>query len=454
MTETGHISLDHTHRAGAASWVASAQDADSDFPIQNLPFGVYRAGDAPPRIGVAIGNAVLDLARAFDLGLLAPLADLEQACRAPALNALMALGHPAARRLRHALFALLEAESRAAAHADALLVQQDAVTMQMPALVGDFTDFFTSIDHAERTGRMFRPEAPLSPNFRHLPVAYHGRASSLQPSGAPLVRPLGQRGAPDGAALYAASEKLDFELEVGFYIGPGNALGSPLTLDQAQLQVFGLSLVNDWSARDLQRWESQPLGPFLAKSFMTSVSPWVVTLDALAPFRRAAAQRGESAPPLSRFLSSPGHARSGAIDIALSAALQTPAMRAAGEPAAVVSQPHFAGQYWSIFQMLTHHASNGCNLRSGDLLASGTVSDPGRANSGCLLELTDNGAAPIVLPNGEQRAWLEDGDYIELRGRCHGGDFRSIGFGACGAFIHAAPALAPEENDHGVATRI
>lgn len=443
MTEADYGVLDHTHHADAVSWVASAQDPDTDFPMQNLPFGVYQATGQSPRIGVAIGSAVLDLSTAFDLGLLEPLADLEAACRQPTLNALMALGQPAARRLRHALFAMLQVGSPARRHASSLLAEQDAVTMLMPAQVGDFTDFFTSIDHAERTGRMFRPEAPLQPNFRHLPVAYHGRASSLQPTGTPVIRPLGQRGAPDGPPLYAASQRLDFELEVGFYIGSGNALGTPLSLDQAEQQVFGLSLVNDWSARDLQRWESQPLGPFLAKSFMTSVSPWVLTLDALAPFRRAAAPRGAGAPPLSPWLASERHMRSGAIDIALSAALQTPSMRAKAEPPAIISRPHFAGQYWSIFQMLTHHASNGCNLRSGDLLASGTVSDRVRADSGCLLELTDNGNAPIVLPNGERRNWLHDEDYVELRGRCHGDGFRGIGFGACGAIVQAAPILTP-----------
>ncbi len=448
MTDRAHPDLDHTHRFDAASWVQSAQDPASDFPIQNLPFGVYRAAGQAPRIGVAIGDAVLDLGRAFDLGLLAGVAELEGVCREVSLNALMALGRPAARRLRHALFALLLADSPARRHAGVLLLQQDALAMQLPAQVGDFTDFFTSIDHAGRTGRMFRPDAPLQPNFHHLPVAYHGRASSLQPAGTPVIRPLGQRGAPDGAARYAPSARLDFELEVGFFVGPGNALGTPLAMDQAEQQIFGLCLVNDWSARDLQRWESQPLGPFLAKSFMTSVSPWVVTLDALAPFRRPAAARGAHAPPLSAFLDSPAHARHGAIDIALSAAIQTAAMRAAGTAPAVISRPHFAAQYWSIFQMLVHHASNGCNLRSGDLLASGTVSDPDPADSGCLLELAGNGAAPVLLPNGERRAWLEDGDVIELRGRCHGGAFRSIGFGACGAIVQAAPLQAPEEQQH------
>jgi len=432
------IELDHTHDAAAGSWVGAAQDPDSDFPIQNLPFGVYQAGNAAPRIGIAIGDQILDLGRAFDAGLLAPVADLESACRQPALNALMALGRPAARRLRHALFDLLEASSPARLQGDTLLTPMTQAQLCLPARIGDFTDFFTSIHHARRTGEMVRPDTPLQPNFRNLPVAYHGRASSLMPSGAPCVRPLGQSGAGPEGARYAPTERLDFELEVGFYVGPGNALGERITLAQAEAQVFGLCLVNDWSARDIQRWESMPLGPFLAKSFMTTVSPWVVTLDALTPFRRQAADRGADAPPLATFLDSVDHADHGGIDIALSAWLQTARMRAAGLPAQPITRPRFADQYWSIFQMLTHHASNGCKLRSGDLLSSGTVSNAERANSGCLLELNDNGRAALALPGGESRTWLADGDSIALRGRCERPGYRTIGFGVCEATVSPA----------------
>jgi len=429
------IELDHTHDANAASWVSSAQIEDTDFPIQNLPLGVYQAGDGASRIGVAIGTQVLDLGRAFDTGLLSQISDLEAACREPSLNTLMAMGRPAARRLRHALFDLLKAGSPAQQHGDTLLLDMAQVMMLVPARIGDFTDFFTSIHHARRTGQMFRPDTPLQPNFRHLPVAYHGRASSIVADGTPCVRPLGQTGAESG---YTPSKRLDFELEVGIYVGPGNALGSRITLEEAEQQVFGLCLLNDWSARDIQRWESQPLGPFLAKSFMSTVSPWVVTLDALAPFRCAAAGRGDDAPPLAAFLNSREHELCGGVDIALGVSLQTTRMREERRDAFAVSQARFADQYWSIFQMLTHHASNGCNLRSGDLLGSGTVSDADARNSGCLLELTNNGAEAIVLPNGETRTYLEDGDYVEFRGRCNASGYRSIGFGRCGATIRPA----------------
>jgi fumarylacetoacetase len=425
------IELDHTHRADAVSWVASAQDPDTDFPIQNLPLGVFRRDEETPRIGIAIGDRVLDLQGAFGLGLLPQLANLTDACSAPHLNALMTLGRPAARRLRRAVFDLLAFDSDARRHADVLLIGMNEVQMLVPAQIGDFTDFFTSIHHARRTGEMFRPDTPLQPNFKHLPVAYHGRASSVVASGTPCVRPRGQLGMSPEGAVYTPTQRLDFELEVGFYIGPGNVLGASIGIDASEQQVFGLCLVNDWSARDIQRWESQPLGPFLAKSFMTSVSPWVVTLDALAPFRCPVPARAEGEPPVSRALNSEEHALHGAIDIALSVHLQTARMRSEGKAPAAVARPGFADQYWSIFQMLTHHASNGCNLRSGDLLSSGTVSGAEREHSGCLLELTNNGKEPLVLPNRESRSFLEDGDMVEFRGRCARDGYRSIGFGVC-----------------------
>jgi fumarylacetoacetase len=249
------------------------------------------------------------------------------------------------------------------------------------------------------------------------------------------VRPLGQTGAASGVPRYLPTERLDFELEVGFYVGPGNAIGSRLTLDESAQRVFGLCLVNDWSARDLQRWESQPLGPFLAKSFMTTVSPWVITLDALAPFRRAVPPRAADDPVVSEALDSKAHAQHGAIDIALSVQLQTRRMRSEGQAPVTISRPGFADQYWTIFQMLAHHSSNGCNLRSGDLLASGTVSGAEPANSGCLLELANNGEAPLRLPNGESRSFLEQDDSVEFKGRCSRDGFRSIGFGTCGAIV-------------------
>lgn len=429
------IEIDHTHRLSATSWVASAQSPGTDFPIQNLPFGVFKGRANVPQIGIAIGDHVLSLPRAFQAGLLPGLGHLADACDAPGLNALMALGRTAWRELRHAVFELLRTGSPAHAHSDALLERMDEVEMLLPAQLGDFTDFFTSIHHARRTGEMFRPDTPLQPNFVHLPVAYHGRASSVVVSGTPCRRPRGQTGAAGQVASYAPSQRLDFELEVGFFVGPGNALGSPIGIEQAEDHIFGLCLVNDWSARDIQRWESQPLGPFLAKSFMTSISPWVITLEALAPFRCAPVPRGEGVPDLAAALDGPLHAKAGGIDISLTASLQTKRMRIDGIDPLVIASPRFADQYWTIFQMLTHHASNGCNLRTGDLLSSGTVSGPEQKDSGCLLELTWNGTEPLALPSGEERVYLQDGDRMALHGRCVREGFRTIGLGRCEAEI-------------------
>jgi fumarylacetoacetase len=424
--------IDHTHDAAAQSWVASANEAGCDFPIQNLPLGVFETDDnAGGRIGVAIGEHVLDLSVALDRGLLPRLDDIAPALRADSLNALIAGGAADRRVLRHAVFELLEAAHPRREEARECLVPMARARMRLPAHIGDFTDFFTSIHHARRTGKLSRPDNPLLPNFRHLPVAYHGRASSVVASDVPCVRPRGQALGASGDTRYVPTGKLDFELEVGCYVGPGNALGRTIALDEAEQHVFGLSLVNDWSARDIQRWEAQPLGPFLAKSFMTSVSPWVVTLEALAPFRTAPRRPAGDDIALSPTLTSPRHAQDGAIEISLQALLQTEAMRRDGLAPTPVAQPNFGDQYWTLFQMLTHHASNGCNLRSGDLISSGTVSGPERENSGCLLELTTGGKEPLRLPSGEARRFLEDGDTVVLRGACRRDGFRSIGFGEC-----------------------
>jgi fumarylacetoacetase len=428
--------IDHTHDARAQSWVASANVPGTDFPIQNLPLGVFQVDSASSaRIGVAIGDQILDVAAALDRGLLPRLQHLQPVLRSDNLNALMA-GGPAQRRLlRNAVFELLEATSASQGAARTCLVPMASVRMRLPARIGDFTDFFTSIHHAQRTGELSRPEMPVAPNFRNMPIAYHGRASSVVESGVPCVRPKGQAVGPTGDNRYVPTSKLDFELEVGCYVGPGNELGDTIALDEAEQHVFGLSLVNDWSARDIQRWESQPLGPFLAKSFMTTVSPWIVTLEALAPFRAPARSRSGDEPQLSPTLTSAGHAATGGIQISLQVLLQTEVMRRDGIAPTVISQPNFADQYWTLFQMLTHHASNGCNLRSGDLLSSGTVSGPERVNSGCLVELTVGGREPLSMPSGETRSFLEDGDTVWLRGTCTRDGFTPIGFGDCKAQI-------------------
>jgi len=428
--------IDHTHDPHAQSWVASANAADTDFPLQNLPLGVFE-GDGPgsARIGIAIGDQVLDVRAALDWGLLPRLKRIEPLLRGDSLNALMAAGAAPRQLLRHAVFELLEATSLRQGEARTCLRPMAGVRMRLPARIGDFTDFFTSIHHARRTGELARPDMPVAPNFRHMPVAYHGRASSVVESGVPCMRPKGQAGGAGGDNRYVRTDKLDFELEVGCYLAEGNALGETIPLDDAEAHVFGLSLVNDWSARDIQRWESQPLGPFLAKSFMTTVSPWVVTLEALAPFRVAVPVRAPDEPPLSPTLTSAAHAAGGGIAIALQALLQTDSMRRDGIAPAVIAQPRFEDQYWTLFQMLTHHASNGCNLRSGDLLSSGTVSGPRREDSGCLLELTVGGREPLVLPSGETRRFLEDGDTVTFRGRCERTGFRPIGFGECRGHI-------------------
>ena len=430
--------MNDTHSPDLESWVESAQDPATDFPIQNLPFGVFRrrAGIESPRVGVAIGDMILDVAAARDERLLAggdAIAAAER-CREPALNGLMALGPRHWTALRSALSRLLRADGEAAdavrrdpSLAERLLVPMADAELLLPAQVGDYSDFYASVHHATNVGGMFRPDNPLLPNYKWVPIGYHGRASSLVASGTPVRRPHGQTKRPDAdAPVYGPSRSLDYELEVGVLVGPGNRQGEPIPIADAERHVFGLCLVNDWSARDLQTWEYQPLGPFLAKSFATTLSPWVVTLDALAPFRAPAFARpaGDPEPlPHLRQSGEPG------VDLALEVLLRTARMRDAGQPPAPVSRSHFRDMYWTIGQLVAHHASNGCNLRPGDLLASGTVSGPTRDARGCLLELTWRGAEPLTLPSGETRTFLEDGDEVVLRGWCERDGARRIGFG-------------------------
>jgi fumarylacetoacetase len=429
--------INPTHNPALRSWIASANRADTEFPIQNLPLGVMVDDKTQQRrVVTAIGDQVLDIAQVLDLGVMSGLGahavEAADSCRSGRLNELMGLGARHASALRQALSALLSSDSP---HQDRLvqcLRPQAEVTMTVPAQVGDFSDFFTSIHHATNSGRLARPDNPLLPNFKHLPVAYHSRVSSLVVSGTPCIRPSGQI-KPAGETLprYAPTQCLDFECEVGFYVGQGSALGTTVPLEQAAQHVFGLSLLNDWSARDMQTWESQPLGPFLAKSFMSTLSPWVVTLEALAPFRVAAASRGEDAPDLLPYLNHESDRRWGGIDLSLDISILSPAMRDQGMAPHVISRPRFKDQYWTIFQMLTHQASNGCNLVPGDLFGSGTVSGPVPGELGCLKEITRDGREPVVLPTGEQRQYLHAGDDVCFRGRCEAAGFVSIGFGSC-----------------------
>ena len=434
--------LDHTHDPSACSWVDSANRPDSDFPIQNLPFGIcQKTPSQARRLVVAIGDSALDVPAALDRGLLPSLHPIESLLRSDRLNDMISAGSATMRTVRHAVFALLSAEQPARDAVRECLVPRAQVVMELPVQIGDFTDFFTSIHHARRTGELSNPDNPVAPNFLQMPIGYHGRASTVTVSGVPCIRPNGQVGEEPDGSRYQPSGKLDFELEVGCFVSQGTSLGDSIALDSAEMHIGGLCLVNDWSARDIQRWESQPLGPFLGKSFMTSISPWLVTLDALEPFRRPPASRQQGEPEIPPELTSPAHAARGAFSIDLQVLLKTPRMsRRAIEPQ-VISRARFDDQYWTLFQMLVHQSSNGCRLRTGDLISSGTVSGPDRGESGCLLELTTAGRKPLSLASGETRAYLEDGDTVILRGQCHRPGFRSIGFGECQAEIVCRKAV-------------
>lgn len=424
--------VDSTHDAALRSQVDAANDPESDFPIQNLPFGVFRGtAGTSARIGVAIGDRILDLAAAADAGLLTDLSlQVVDACRSDCLNALMALGRAASLSLRRRVSALLRAGSDPLSE-QLLFPMREAETV-MPAEVGDYTDFYASIYHATNVGRMFRPENPLLPNYKWVPIGYHGRASSLVISGTPVDRPHGQvLDTASGKPAYIASRSLDYELEVGFFVGLGNDLGSTVGMDAAEAHLFGACLVNDWSARDVQSWEYQPLGPFLAKSFATTLSPWVVTMDALAPFRIPAFHRPEGDPAPLPHLDSAANREQGGIDLTLQVLLRTKQMADEGIEALELSTGSFANMYWTPAQMLAHHTSNGCNVRPGDLLASGTVSGPGDHERGCLLEMTSRGSKPLRLPSGEERRFLQDGDEVIFRGYCEREGYARIGFGEC-----------------------
>lgn len=425
--------LDHTHDPALRSWVESANDPATDFPIQNLPFGVYRREGGDAGIGVAIGDRVLGLAACVREGLIPESLAIAGTGGEASLNGLMARGRAFAREMRRALVALLHQENRdAARHAGALLAPMADVELLLPARIGDYSDFYASLHHATNVGSMFRPDNPLLPNYKYIPIGYHGRASSVVVSGTPIHRPSGQtRNDPGAPPTFGPSQRLDYELELGVYVGQGNPLGAAIPMAGAEEHLWGVSLVNDWSARDIQSWEYQPLGPFLAKSFATSVSPWVVTLDALAPFRVPPVPRAPADPEPLPYLASGANAKGGALDLWLEAWLRTAAMREEGTPAVRVSGANFREMYWTFAQMLAHHASNGCNLRPGDLLASGTVSGSTPESRGCLLERAWRGSEPLELPDGETRAFLQDGDEVTLRGWAQRDGYRRIGLGEC-----------------------
>ena len=437
--------LDETHRPELRSWVESANAFATDFPVQNLPLGIFRRADGASCPGVAIGDQILDLSALAEAQLLSQNPTrLVGACRKTgALNPLIEAGQEQMRTLRAEVSALLRddtATGRSARRsAETLLVPSSAVDMLVPVQIGDYTDFYASIHHATNVGRMFRPDNPLLPNYKWVPIGYHGRASSIVPSGRPIPRPAGQtRDDAEAPPLFGPSRRLDYELEIGVVIGRGNALGTPIPISAAESHFAGLCLVNDWSARDIQTWEYQPLGPFLAKSFATTVSPWLVTLDALAPFRAPAAERAASDPAPLSYLSDDADRARGGFAIELSVWLTTARMRAEGREPFRVSEATFASSmYWTLAQLVSHHTSNGCNLRTGDLLASGTVSGTSVESRGCLLERTWRGGEPLTLPTGETRRFLEDGDEVSMRGRCERPGFRAIGFGECRGTVSA-----------------
>ena len=422
------------------SWIASANDPGTDFPLENLPYGVFRYAQRT-QIGVAIGDRILDLGACASEGLLKELpSEIVDACTAQVLNPLMALGSVAWSALRGKVQGLLstnQSDRRLQDRLSSMLVPAADAEMQLPVRIGDYTDFYASIHHATRVGKLFRPDNPLLPNYKYVPIGYHGRASSIILSGAEIRRPSGQTKLPSSAEpCFGPSRSLDYELEMGILVGPGNQLGQTIPIAEAEWHVFGLCLLNDWSARDIQSWEYQPLGPFLAKSFATTISPWVVTLEALAAYRAPAADRPAGDPAPLPYLSSPSASRD-AFEITLEVYLQSAQMRQAGTAPVRITGGNLRDLYWTPAQLLTHHASNGCNLRTGDLLATGTISGPEEGSEGCLLEMKHR-AEPLRLPTGEVRAFLEDGDQVTFCACAFKEGLPRIGFGKCSGIVVAS----------------
>ncbi|HWB19999.1 MAG TPA: fumarylacetoacetase, partial [Phycisphaerales bacterium] len=414
------LSMNHTHDPKVKSWIESANDPASDFPIQNLPFGVFRSAgtNQPGRIGIAIGDRILDVRECVKNNLLKGISQATaDSLSADALNQFMSLGHDSWHTARIAMFQLLEsnADNQLRAAARKFLLPMSDAEMLLPAKIGDYTDFYASVHHATNVGKMFRPDqAPLLPNWKHLPVGYHGRASSIVMSGTPVRRPMGQTKA-DTEALptFGACKLLDYEMELGWFIGKGSQLGTRLSMNNLQDQIFGMVIVNDWSARDIQKWEYVPLGPFNAKNFATTISPWITTLEALEPYRITGMPRSSDDPPMLPYLSpSNPSAQQWGLNIQVEVWLRSAEMRKRNQSAVLVSRSGFSDMYWTIAQMTVHHTSTGCNLRSGDMLASGTISGASEESRGCLLERTWRGENPLTLPDGTQRKFLQDGDEV------------------------------------------
>jgi fumarylacetoacetase len=431
--------IDKTHDPARQSWVSSA-NGHSDFPIQNLPLGIFSVDQGPRRLGTAIGDFILDLTSVAELGLLDEEAANAVAATADGtLNGLFSLGGAPRRNLRQQIFALLEASNPERRPVQRFLHSALACTLHVPAAIGGYTDFYAGIHHALNVGRLFRPDNPLLPNYKYVPIGYHGRTSSIGISPATVFRPNGQRKRPDETApTFGPCRNMDYELELGFWIGPGNNLGKPISIEDAPNHVAGISLLNDWSARDIQAWEYQPLGPFLAKNFATTISPWVVTAEALAPFRTAQPLRPEGDPSPLPYLFDANDQAVGAFDIQMEAYLIL-----SGDPEASdkhrLSSGSSLGMYWTAAQFIAHHTSGGCNLQAGDLLGSGTLSGPTPDSRGSLLEITDGGRNPIQLPSGQSRTFLQDGDTLLYRASCRRDGFAPIGFGDCRGTIFALP---------------
>ena len=428
--------IDETHAPGRRSWVASA-NGHADFPIQNLPLGVFSLPGGKARGGVAIGDEIFDLPAALDAGLFDGVAaGAAQATSGTTLNPLLALGRDARVALRRRVGELLDAAGKDRARIEALrarLLHRAAdCRLELPAAIGDYTDFFAGIHHATNAGKLFRPDNPLMPNYKYVPIGYHGRASSIAASGRDVHRPNGQRKpANEAVPSFGPSRNLDFELELGVWIGPGNALGEPIAIAQAAQHIAGFCLLNDWSARDIQGWEYQPLGPFLGKSFCTSVSPWVITPEALAPFRIAQGKRPTEDPQPLPYLFDPADQAAGALDVELEVLLLTPGLEAKGLPAQRLCASNTRHLYWTVAQLIAHHSCNGCNLRPADIFGTGTISGPTDDALGSLLEISAGGRRAVELASGETRRFLKDGDTVIMRARGRREGFAGIGFGEC-----------------------
>ena len=433
MTDTP-IATDFTHDPDARSWVESA-DGHLVFPVQNLPLGIFSPKDGGARGGMAIGDLILDLSD------IAGLLELEAATAArlagqATLNDLLERGADSLRALRQGVFKLLTEEDKKSAVEPALYKARDC-TMHVPVTVGDYTDFYSGIHHAENIGALFRPDNPLLPNYKYVPIGYHGRSSSIRLSGIDVKRPNGQKKPPEDGAPppFGPADRLDYELEMAIWVGKGNALGHPIPIGEAEEHIAGISILNDWSARDIQAWEYQPLGPFLAKNFHSTISPWIVTMDALAPFRVAQPARPAGDPKPLDYLYDEHDQATGAFDITMEVYLATAKMREDGEEPHKLSSGPMTAMYWTAAQLVTHHSSSGCNLRSGDLLGTGTLTSGEEGGEGSLIELTEGGKKAITLPNGETRKFLEDGDEVIITAHAEKPGFARIGLGECRAII-------------------